>query len=243
MPSDSSHIPSIFDQQRIAIAQQIVERKRQALGDHLRAAACYGSVAHYAASEYSDVEIVLLTDESIETREELFFVEGTMVECDMLPVARMLRAVQRVTKHWGVEADQYRCHLVLLDLDAIFPELWERARNIPDATFMEALSAAWWWCYESHNKLRNACLADDGPRIHSEGWFFANTAAMHIALHERRPYESGRTLWQDVVKRGYGMGKLVGCLTDGPLEEILPAVDDVWGRIGRWGAPEETSYR
>lgn len=151
-----------------------------------------------------------------------------------------MRAAQRVTKRWGIEADQYRCHLALLDLDTIFPDLWEKATNIPDAMFTEVLPAAWWWCYESRNKLRNAWSAEDGPRIRSEGWGVATAAAMHIALYERRPYESGRTLWQDVVARGYGMEELVPLLTTGSLEHILPAVDDVWKQIGLWGAPDKT---
>ena len=243
MLSDLFHTLSVFDKKRLAIAQQVVERKKQELGNHLRAAACYGSVAHHAASEYSDVEIVLLTDESIPAKEEQFFVQGIMVERDMLPVSRMLRAAQRVTKRWGIEADQYRCHLVLLDLDDIFPELWEKAKNIPDATFTEVLPATWWWCYESRNKLRNACRAEDGPRIRSEGWEFATAAAMHIALYERCPYESGRTLWQDVATRGYGMKELVAIQTTGSLEHIPPAVDGVWKQIGQWGAPEQTDLR
>ncbi len=243
MLSDLSHSLSVFDKKRLTIAQQIVERKKQDLGDHLRAAACYGSVAHHAASEYSDVEMVLLTDESIPAKEEQFFVQGIMVECDMLPASRMLRAAQRVTKRWGIEADQYRHHLVLLDIDGFFPLLWEAARTLSEAAFTEVLPASWWWCYESRNKVRNAFSAKDGPRIRSEGWFFATAAAMHIALYERRPYESGRTLWQDVATRGYGMRELVALLTTGLLEHILPAVDDVWKQIGQWGAPEKTDLK
>ncbi|MBO0779232.1 MAG: hypothetical protein J2P37_10440 [Ktedonobacteraceae bacterium] len=77
MLSDRFHALSVFGQKRLAIAQQIVERKQQELRDHLRAAACYGSVAHHAASEYSDVEIVLLTDESIPAQEEQFLPRGS----------------------------------------------------------------------------------------------------------------------------------------------------------------------
>ncbi len=71
-----------------------------------------------------------------------------------------------------------------------------------------------------------------------EGWGFALAAAMHIALYEQRPYESGRTLWQDVTSRGYGMRELVDILTAGALEDISPAVDEVWRQISQWGTPE-----
>jgi hypothetical protein len=126
----------------------------------------------------------------------------------------------------------------LLDLDGFFPQLWEVARNIPAAAFAEALSATWWWCYEVRNKLLNACAVNHRPRMRFEGWGFASAAAMHIALYEQRPYESGRTLWQDVTSRGYGMRELVDILTAGALEDISPAVDEVWRQISQWGTPE-----
>ncbi len=224
---------------RIAIAREIVERTKQELGEHLRAACCYGSVAHQAAGDYSDVEMILITDETIQGKEELFFAQGIMVECDTRSTSRLLRAArQQVSKRWGVEADQYRHHLVLLDLDDFFPQLWEVARNIPASAFAEALPTTWWWCYEVRNKLLNACAVNHGPRMRSEGWGFAQASAMHIALYEQCPYESGRTLWQDVTARGYGMRELVDILTVGTLSDISLAVDEVWKQISQWGAPE-----
>jgi hypothetical protein len=92
-----------------------------------------------------------------------------------------------VSKRWGREADQYRHHLILLDLDGFFPQLWEVARNIPAAAFAETLSATWWWCYEVCNKLLNACAVNHGPRKRFEGLGFASAAAIHIALYEQRP--------------------------------------------------------
>ena len=183
--------------------------------------------------------MILITDETVPGKDELFFEQGIMVECDTRSVSRLLRAArQQVSKRWGIEADQYRHHLVLLDLDGFFPQLWEVAKNIPTTAFAEALPATWWWCYEVRNKLLNACAVNDGPRMRSEGWGFATAAAMHIALYEQRPYESGRTLWQDVTARGYGMQELVDILTTGALKDISPAADEVWGQIGQWGAPE-----
>jgi hypothetical protein len=75
--------------------------------------------------------------------------------------------------------------------------------------------------------------------LSSEGWFFATAVAMHIALYERRPYESGWTLWQDVATRGYDMKELVDVLTIGSLESILPAIDEVWKKVDQWGMPKE----
>ncbi|HLI06458.1 MAG TPA: hypothetical protein VKV40_07815 [Ktedonobacteraceae bacterium] len=94
---------SRHDRVRLVIAHRIVEWKKQEPGKHLVAAACYGSVAHHASREYSDIEPVILTDDTIEAREGMFFADGIMVECDILPASRMLKAAQPVRVSWGIE--------------------------------------------------------------------------------------------------------------------------------------------
>lgn len=230
---------SVHDKLRLEIAQRIAEREKQELGKHLIAAACYGSVAHHASMKYSDIEIVILTDDTVEAREDLFFDNGIMVECDILPASRMLKASQLVTSRWGMQADQYRHHLVLWDPDQFFPRLWTTASELPREDFERALKTSWWWQYEMRTKALNAQLLNDSTRLCYHGWDFAQAAAMRIALHEHKPYESGRTLWQDVTTRGYGMKELVDALTTGNIEQIPSAIDAVWEQTKTWGAPEE----
>jgi hypothetical protein len=92
----------------------------------------------------------------------------------------------------------------------------------------------WWVVYEERQKLRNAVAANDVPRALYLCWEFAYSAAMRIALEERKPYESGRTLWRDAASRRYGMEQLIEALSrrHGALAEITPAVDGVWDQIG-----------
>jgi predicted nucleotidyltransferase len=222
---------------RLAIARELVARRRAELGEHLLAAAVYASVAHGAALPYSDVEVILLTDDTIEAREELTLERGIMLEADMLPASRILAAAGRVTPKWGIEADQYRHHLVLWDPEEIFPRVWQAANTIADDAFAPALARSWWPAFELRGKLLNAALVGDAPRVDYHGWELAYWAAMRIALIERRPYESDRTLWGDVVTRGYGMVELVAALTAGAPELVLEAAEEVWRQTWRWGAP------
>lgn len=82
---------------RIHLAEELVMAYRRELGVHLLAAACYGSVAHGRADAHSDLEIIVLTDASIKAvnvHQERY---GIAVECDVLPVERLLCAAQVVT--------------------------------------------------------------------------------------------------------------------------------------------------
>jgi hypothetical protein len=86
-------------------------------------------------------------------------------------------------------------------------------------------------------KLRSAIGQEDGPRAVYLGWELAYGVAMRIALREREPYESGRTLWRDAAARGYGMEKLLEALTSSDVAEITRCADDVWREVGAWDVP------
>lgn len=222
---------------RVAVAHAIVAEQRRQLDRHLLAAACYGSVAHGAAAAHSDLELVLLTDDGTAPWEHRFLRDGVLVECDCLPASRMLSATRCVTPKWGVEADQYRHHFVLWDPDDLFPKVWEAARSLPNEVFENVLRDGWWVAWEILGKARNGLDAGDMPRAVFHAWEVAYHAALRIALYERVPYESARTLWDDVAARVYDLPALLDTLTRGDLASLSGALDAVWLRVGHWGAP------
>jgi kanamycin nucleotidyltransferase len=203
------------------------------------AGAVVGSVAHNAAAEHSDVEVVVVTGAAVEERDEYFFDEGVMVECAVVDAERLLASARSAPWNWGIKADAYRHQLVVWDPGGFFERVRQAADSIPDADFERALEQSWWILYEERDKLRNAIAEHDVPRALHLGWEFAYAAAMRIALAERRPYESGRTVWSDAAARGHGMERLIGALTSGAsaLPEVTSAVDAVWGELGEQHAP------
>lgn len=203
------------------------------------AGAVYGSVAHRAAAEHSDVEVEVVCDGSVEEGDEHFFDEGVMVECNLVNAERMLSSARRVPWNWGIKADAYRHQEPIWDPASFFERLREAAFSSPDEDFGRALRETWWIVYELRENLRNAVAANDLPRAVYLGWEFAYAGAMRIALRERRPYESGRTLWRDAASRGYAMEALIEAVAmgAGALEEITRCVDAVWSEIEAWHAP------
>jgi kanamycin nucleotidyltransferase len=210
-----------------------VERKRRELGETMLAGAVYGSVAHRAAAEHSDVEVLVVCDGTVGEGDEHFFDEGVMVECALVTADRVLASARRVPWNWGIKADAYRHQEPIWDPDRFFERLREAAHSAPDEDFERALGETWWIVYEEREKLTNAVEADDTTRAVFLGWEFAYAAAMSIALEERSPYESGRTLWRDAASRGYRMRELIDALTQGArsLPEITRCVDAVWSEI------------
>jgi hypothetical protein len=203
------------------------------------AGAVYGSVSYGAADEHSDVEVLVVTDGTIEEVDQYFFDEGVMVECAIVQADRLLASAAKVPWNWGIKADAYRHQAPIFDSEMFFERLRAAAHSIPDETFERALEGTWWWCYETRGKFLNALTAGDVPRALHIGWQFAYAAAMRIALRERKPYESMRTLWSDVSSRGYRMRPLLDALAGGgaALAEIRQCVDGVWSEIAAWSRP------
>jgi hypothetical protein len=182
-----------------------------------------------------------VTDETVEERDEWFFDEGVMVECAFAHPDRLLASARSVPWNWGIKADAYRCQEPIWDPDSFFERLREAAASIPDEAFAPALEHTWWILYEERKKLAGAIVQGDVPRAVYLGWEFAYAAAMRIALRERRPYESGRTLWSDAASRGHGMAALVDALVQGAVPEITRRLDDVWRTVGGWDVPAAAS--
>jgi hypothetical protein len=202
-----------------------------------------GSVAHNAAAKHSDVELVVVTHSAVPEREEFFFDEGVMVECAVVQAERLLASARSVPWNWGIKADAYRHQFPLWDSDRFFERLRQAAESSTDDDFERALEHSWWILYEEREKFRNAIAEEDVARALYLGWEFAYAAAMRIALRERSPYESVRTLWRDAAARGYGMERLIRALSGGAaaLPEVTSAVGAVWSELAAWGAPSSGS--
>ncbi len=219
------------------LARELLERKRAELGSRLVACAIYGSVAHGAALPHSDLETLFVLDGEDDGWDEYVLLEDVPAECNFRSGPRLVKWARVVGPDWGVEADEYRHHLVLWDPGQFFDRLHAAAHDLADADFSAALAESWWEAFEARGKVLNGLLADDPPRALWSGWGFAFATAMRIALIERVPYESGRTLWVDAARRGYGMPALLDTLTSGARDALLEAVEQVWEQTRTWGAP------
>lgn len=103
-----------------------------------------GSVAHRAAGEHSDVEVIVVCDGTVEERDEFFFDEGVMVECALVYAERILFSARRVPWNWGIKADAYRHQEAIWDPSSFFERLRKAALAIPDEDFGRALEESWW---------------------------------------------------------------------------------------------------
>lgn len=224
---------------RTRLAHALLPPWQAEWGRDLVAAAIYGSVAHQAAEAHSDLEILLLTTDAVPSQEAYGSREGILVELDRLPLSQMLAAAERVGPDWGLEADQYRVFTPLWDPQHVLGEVRRRSLGVCSQAFAGPLRVSRFQLAELWGKLRNAEAAHDGTRVRDVGFLLARRAALTIALLDREPFASARTMWDDVRRRGYAMELLLDVLTQGEVSSVVPAAEAVVDRLARVHGPDE----
>ena len=226
---------------RINLADEMVWEYRRELGEHVVAAACYGSVAHGRADVHSDLELLVLTDIAIEAVNVHTMRNGIQVECDVLPTERLRHAAQVVTIEWGIEADCYRHHWVLWDPTEQFATIREAALATPRERFDAVLQQTWWAAREWASKV--VAMVETGNRAGAQftAWQYLYLVAMRVALAHQEPYESLRTLWQEASARGFGVADMVGVLAGGNIAHLPEVVRAVQQHTGSWGEPADAA--
>ncbi len=224
---------------RIDLAEEIVWEYRRNLGEHMVAAACYGSVAHGRADLYSDLELLVLTDTGVEAVNVHTMRNQIQVECDVLPVERLRHAAQIVTVEWGVEADCYRHHWILWDPTKQFTTVRETALAKPGERFEDALSESWWSVREWANKVVAMIGAGNAAGAEFSAWQYLYQVALRIALVQEEPYGSLRTLWQEASARGFGATEMLDVLATGDIIHLPDVMRAVHEQTGAWGEPAD----
>ncbi len=84
-------------------------------------------------------------------------------------------------------------------------------------------------------------MVDQGNRPGAQfaAWQYLYLAAMRVALVQKEPYPSLRTLWQDAGSRGFCIDEMLSCLTKGDIRQLPKAVDTVQYCTGSWGKPDD----
>ncbi len=224
---------------RMDLAKEMALAYRRDMGDHMVAAACYGSVAHGRADAHSDLELIVLTDLFVEPINVHTVRQGIQVECDVLPIERLRHRAQVVTIEWGVEADCYRYPRIIWDPTEQFAAVRDISLATPRKRFDDALQQSWWSAREWANKVVAMVESDNLPGAQFTAWQYLYLVAMRVALVQQEPYESLRTMWQDASARGFGVADVLGVLVRTDIAHLPEVIRVVQKDTGSWGEPSD----
>ena len=130
--------------QRIALANDLTQRILARYGAEVLGVAIYGSVARGDDSEYSDLEIKVVTSNAVaESDVEYVHSSGAKVEINYEPEDTYLHNAGSVGDHWWHSAGQYHGQLIIYQRDD--SDVFARATAASEALIKTMLRSRHGW--------------------------------------------------------------------------------------------------
>ena len=181
---------------RLRIARRISGRVLQKYGSKILAVYVCGSTSKNLDRPFSDLELIVVVRDGVEIPMKYYLYKGLIIEVDYLQSSNILRAAERFTDNWHMEADQYRNRIVLFDRGRWFNSLERAVAKNEKADVREAIRKVFLMMTESRAVLKNAVLAKDKIGIFSRARVIGEDAARIVFLLNRTYVTTTSWFWK-----------------------------------------------
>ncbi|MCL6642431.1 MAG: hypothetical protein K6T71_03805 [Candidatus Bipolaricaulota bacterium] len=226
---------------RLAVARDLAQRILAKHGDAVLGIAIYGSLARGADTPYSDIELKVITTDSVDEHDvEYVHRSGMKIEINYEQAEKYLCRAGSADTDWPIWAGQYRQQLVLFERENLFA----RARKATESRHDEDFRAAQAQLiaedlYELVQKIRGAWEHSQEENLRWWAGRFLWFSIMWLGLANRKYFTSGGTVWEEVRRftvlpkdfESY-LSVLAG-FKPSSAGEIYRAVEGLWAEIRR----------
>lgn len=230
-------------EQRLALAHDLTQRILARYGEEVLGVAIYGSVARNEDSQYSDLEMKVVTSNAVaESDVEYVHSSGAKVEINYEPEDIYLHNAGTVGDHWWHTAGQYRNQLITFRRDDsnIFARASVAAQELlhDEAPFKARMAQLIVDnLYELMNKIRGAWQRRDESNLRWWAHDFVYDTACYLALANRVYFITSGTIWQQVLEfsiltEGFADElTLLAGFEQGSLAAVYRAAEELWANI------------
>ncbi len=185
---------------RLAVARDLAQRILAKYSDAVLGIAIYGSVARRADTSYSDIELKVVTTDSVEEHDvEYVHGSGVKVEINYEQAQNYLRRAGSVDSEWPIWAAQYRQQLVLFERENFFTKARQVVESMKDEDFRAAQAQLIAEdLYELMNKIRGAWAQSEEENLRWWAGRLLWFSIMWLGLANRRYFTTGGTVWEEV---------------------------------------------
>jgi predicted nucleotidyltransferase len=180
----------------LRIARRISGRVLEKYGSKILAVYVCGSTSKNLDRPFSDLELIVVVRDGVEIPMKYYLYKGLIIEVDYLQSSNILRAAERFTDNWHMEADQYRNRIVLFDRGRWFNSLERAVAKNEKADVREAIRKMFLMMTESRAVLKNAVLAKDKIGIFSRARVIGEDAARIVFLLNRTYVTTTSWFWK-----------------------------------------------
>ncbi len=227
--------------ERVALAEQLVQRILAAHGEKVLAIGLYSSLARGTDQPYSDIEMICAFNTTGEDYAHEWVEDGCKVEVNFVSADEILRDAATVDAEWAIT------HGVYFDLKSLCgsPDFFTKVSNALHSPSQEVFAPALreliiGSIYENMGKLRNSRLAGNKGYLPLLACTIVEQGAFAIGLAHKKCYSTHACLFQESLAfanrpDGYeALCQLVmaGNLSDG--DTIAAAIEMFWVGLVVW---------
>ncbi len=224
-------------------AEDIAARFSRHYGERLQASAVYGSLARGSDGPFSDIEMMIVIqgtgiDESFEWTSGPWKAEVNIYSED-----RLMAWAAEFDEFWPITHGAIINAVPMQDTIDLFPRARAAVMNHNDEEFRSLIAALLVGdLYEDVGKLRNGLALQRTEVIAPFTVDAARYGACLVGLHNRRVYNSGATLFSELLElpgRPDGYDALARLVMSGDLNDparVIDAVNTFWSGVEAWAA-------
>ncbi len=226
---------------RLAVARDLAQRILKKYGDAVLGIAIYGSVARGADTPYSDIELKVITTDSVDEHDvEYVHSSGMKVEINYEQAEKYLYRAGGVDTDWPIWAGQYRQQLVLFERENFFAQAQRAVEGLKAKDFRAAQAQLIAEdLYELVQKIRGAWEHHREENLRWWAGRFLWFSIMWLGLANRKHFASGGTVWEEVrrfsilPKNFENQLRVLAGFKPSSAGEIYRAVEGLWAEIQR----------
>ncbi len=231
---------------RLALARDLAQRILRKYGDAVLGIALYGSVARGVDTTYSDIELRVITDDSVVEHDvEYVHTSGVKIEINYERAQNYLRRAASVDTEWPIWAAIYRQYLVLFEREDFFTQAQRAIENIKDEDFRAAQAQLIAEdLYELVQKIRGAWAQKHEENLRWWAGRLLWFSVLWLGLANRQYFTTGSTVWEEVRRFSvlpkdfeYQVAVLAG-FNPGTPSDVYRAVEDLWAEIQELAAAQ-----
>jgi kanamycin nucleotidyltransferase len=184
-------------EERLTIAKQLCTKIVEKYGDKILAVCIWGSTAKKLDRPYSDLEMLTIVRDGVETPAINYLYQGMVVGIDYYQETDFLKDAHRVTGDWALAADQFRNRIALYDPTGWFSKLDRAVASSDKVDTRSAIRHRTTGLFEGLEVMKNAKLSNDEVGVRTAGFYFAWDVAKLVLLINRKYVLTSSWFWRE----------------------------------------------
>jgi kanamycin nucleotidyltransferase len=184
-------------EERLTVAKQLCTKIVEKYGNKILAVCIWGSTAKKLDRPYSDLEMLTIVRDGVETPSINYLYQGMVVGIDYYQETDFLKDAHRVTGDWALAADQFRNRIALYDPTGWFSKLDSAVASSDKVDTSSAIRHRTTGLFEALEVMKNAKLSNDEVGVRTAGFSFAWDVAKLVLLINRKYVLTSSWFWSE----------------------------------------------